>query len=311
MKHSLEVTLILVGLFLGAQIIGLVVTHQYIDEREITETGEINITYKNLPSIGGVGMERPKIEPSKSIWLIISAIIIGTVLLLLLIRMEHEVLWRLWFFLAVMICLTISFAAFINSTLAFILGFLLAYLKIFRPTIIIQNSTELFVYGGLAAIFVPILNLNSMFLLLFFISIYDMYAVWKSKHMIKLAKFQTKAKIFAGMLVPYNMPRLKPIKKKGKEAKEVKKVLKTIKIKTAVLGGGDVGFPLLFAGVVMEQYGLLKSFIIPPFVAIALLLLLVKGKKNKFYPAMPFLSIGCLVGFAVLMILEKIILPLL
>ena len=312
MKHSLQVTLILVGMFLGAQIIGLLVTNQYIEQREITETGEINITYKGLPSIAGVEMERPKIEPSKSIWLIATAILIGTVLLLLLIRMKHEVLWRAWFFLAVAICLTISFGAFISSSLAFILGFILAYLKIFKPSLVIQNFTELFVYGGLAAIFVPILNLKSVFWLLLFISIYDMYAVWKSKHMIKLAKFQTKAKIFAGMLIPYKMPKMKDIKPTKKKAKNAaKKVMKTIKVKTAVLGGGDVGFPLLFAGVIMGQYGLLKAMIIPPFVAFALLLLLMKGKKNKFYPAMPFLSIGCLVGFAVLMILEKIIIPLL
>jgi presenilin-like A22 family membrane protease len=312
MKHSLEVTLVLVALFLGAQIIGLVVTHQYIDEKQVTETGEINITYKNLPSIAGVGMERPEVEPSKSIWLIAVAIVVGTVLLLLIVKMKHEILWRAWFFLAVAICLTISFAAFINSTIAFIFGFLLAYLKIFRPTLIIQNFTELFVYGGLAAIFVPILNIKSAFVLLLVISLYDMYAVWKSKHMIKLAKFQTKAKIFAGMLIPYSMPKIKPSEKKGKkEAKETKKAIRKIKIKTAVLGGGDVGFPLLFAGTIMVQYGLLKAMIIPPFVAISLFLLLMKGKKNRFYPAMPFLSIGCLAGFTALMILEKIILPLL
>ncbi|MBN2112279.1 hypothetical protein JW707_04220 [Candidatus Woesearchaeota archaeon] len=311
MKHSLEVTLILVALFLGAQIIGLFVTNQYIEEKQVTETGEINVTYKNLPSIAGVGMERPKVEPSKSIWLIATAIVVGTLLLLLIIKMKHEILWRAWFFLAVAICLTISFAAFVNSTFAFIFGFLLAYLKIFRPTLVVHNFTELFVYGGLAAIFVPILNIPSALLLLLLISIYDMYAVWKSKHMIKLAKFQTKAKIFAGMLIPYSMPKIRPTKKKETGAKEVKKIVKTVKVKTAVLGGGDVGFPLLFAGTIMVQYGLLKSMIIPVFVAAALLILLLKGKKNRFYPAMPFLSIGCLAGFAALIILEKIILPLL
>ena len=303
MKHSLEVTLVLVGLFLAAQVMGLFITHSYMGDVEVTESGEISITWQDLPSIGGVGVERPQVEPSQGIWLILIAIIIGTILLFLIIKMKHEMLWRVWFFLAVAICLTIAFAVFIGSTAAFFFGFFLAYLKVFRPSIIIQNFTELFVYGGLAAIFVPMLNKVSVILLLFFISLYDMYAVWKSKHMIKLAKFQTKARIFAGMLIPYNMPKMKPIKKKIP-----KKRLKKIKIKTAILGGGDVGFPLLFAGVMMRELGLLKAMIIPVFVSISLLLLLVKGKKDKFYPAMPYLSAGCLAGYGVAWLLNLAIL---
>ena len=306
MKHSVEVTIILVCLFLAAQFMGLFVTNRYMESVEVSEEGEVNVTWGQLPSIAGVPIERPKVEPSKSVWLIMTAIIIGTVLLLFLIRLQHDVLWRLWFFMAVGICLTISFGAFIASTAAFLLGFFLAYLKVFRPSLVIQNLTEVFVYGGLAAIFVPILNKTSVILLLVFISIYDMYAVWKSKHMIKLAKFQTKARIFAGMLIPYGMPKIKKGKKakKGKGKQKVKK----IKIKTAILGGGDVGFPLLFAGVIMKSVGLWKAMIIPVFVAIALLGLLTYGKKNRFYPAMPFLSIGCFVGYAAIVIVEKLIL---
>lgn len=305
MKHSVEVTLILVGLFLGAQLMGLVITDRYVETKEVTPTGEINITYKELPSIAGVDIERPKIEPSKSVWLIIIAVAIGTVLLLLLIRFKHDVLWRLWFFLAVLLCLTIAFGAFMGSLAAFALAFILAYLKLYRPGLIVQNLTELFIYGGLAAIFVPILNKTSMILLLVFISLYDMYAVWKSKHMIKLAKFQTKQRMFAGLLIPYNLPKIRKLKKTAK--KKAKKIHKEVKVKTAILGGGDVGFPLLFAGVVMKDVGIGKAAIIPVFVAISLLLLLTLGKKDKFYPAMPFLSIGCLAGYGALAILEIIL----
>ena len=302
MKHSLEVTLVLLGLFLAAQIIGLFILDQY-REVEVSETGEINITYTALPSIGGVEIERPKIEPSKSVWLIAIAVAIGTVLLLFLIRMRQDILWKLWFFLAVLICLTIAFGAFMGSTMAFIIALLLSYIKVFRPGIITHNLTELFIYGGLAAIFVPILDKLSVFVLLVLISVYDMYAVWKSKHMIKLAKFQTKARIFSGMLVPYDLPKIKPAKKgKGK------RVLKKVKIKTAILGGGDIGFPLLFAGVIMNEVGLLKSMVIPVFVTISLVMLLLIGKKDKFYPAMPFLSIGCLAGYAGVKIIELAIL---
>ncbi len=45
-------------------------------------------------------------------------------------------------------------------------------------------------YTGIAILFVPILNVFWMIILLIVISIYDAYAVWKSKHMVKMANFQ-------------------------------------------------------------------------------------------------------------------------
>ena len=79
----------------------------------------------------------------------------------------------------------------------------------------------------------------------------------------------------------------------------------------AIFGGGDIGFPLLFAGVVMkdlmlqnpELIGFLKTLVIPVFVSFALLFLLVKGKQDKFYPAMPYLTVGCVVGYIVVLLL--------
>ena len=106
-----------------------------------------------------------------------------------------------------------------------------------------------------------------------------MIAVWKTKHMVKMAKFQTESKLFAGLLVPYG------------------------KNKVAVLGGGDIGFPLLFSGVILKSFGIMEAYIVSVFAALALLLLLVFSEKKKFYPAMPFISAGCFLGLLVVIIL--------
>ena len=82
---------------------------------------------------------------------------------------------------------------------------------------------------------------------------------------------------------------------KGKDV--VKKITKVTEVKTAILGGGDIGFPLLFAGVVMKTVGFTKVLIIPVVVSISLFILLYFAEKNKFYPAMPFLSAGCFLGY--------------
>ena len=51
--------------------------------------------------------------------------------------------------------------------------------------------------------------LFAVFVLLILISVYDFIAVFKIKHMITLAKFQTKSKVFAGLFVPYRREKAK------------------------------------------------------------------------------------------------------
>jgi presenilin-like A22 family membrane protease len=315
MKHTLKITLILIAVFFLSQVIGLAITNEYIDHQATAETG--NVTWASLP----YNFTRPEIEGGSAFTTIIAAILIGTVLVLLLIRFKKINWWKIWFLFAVIITLSFAFSAFINQWIALILAVFFGAYKIFRPNILVQNLTELFIYGGLAAIFVPILSLFWVFMLLIAISIYDMIAVWQSKHMIKLAKFQTKAKVFAGILMPYKLKR--PHKKETFEKLEKSKIsqikksykLKKEGIKTAILGGGDIGFPLIFAGVIMkdlmltnpELIGFLKALIIPVFVSMALLGLFIKSKKDRFYPAMPFISIGCVAGFIALKLVEILI----
>ncbi len=294
MKHTSKITLALIGLFFVSQIIGLAVINNYIEHEKIKIGITEKATFKELP----MNLSRPKVEEETSFVYILVAILIVTILVLVLMKLGGMFFWKLWYFLAIWLCLGIAFAAFMNHIPAMILGFLMAFYKVFRPALIIQNLTEILIYGGLAAIFVPIMNVFSAVLLLVFISIYDFVAVYKTKHMIKLAKFQSKLRMFAGLLIPYKLPKLK---RKGK--------VKLVKVRTAVLGGGDIGFPLIFAGVVMKGLMLnnpawqafLKTMIIPFSATLALLYLLLKAEKKKFYPAMPFLTIGCLVGYFIVL----------
>jgi len=287
MKHTLKITLILVLLFFLSQVVGLAITNQYIDHEKTAETGVT--AWEELP----YKMERPPVEESSSFIYILIAVLLGTGLLMLLIKFKKVNLWKFWFFISVVLCLTIALKPFMRQEIALAISLVLALFKVVKPNIFVHNITEVFIYGGLAAIFVPIMNLYAVFMLLLLISGYDIYAVWKSKHMIKLAKFQTSSRVFAGLSIPYKMPKKEHKKKAGRVEK----------IKTAILGGGDIAFPLIFAGVVMKSFGFLNSLIIPVFVSAALFVLLIKSKKNKFYPAMPFLSIGCLAGYGFVLLL--------
>jgi len=287
-------------IFLLAQFIGIGIIYNYIDADKSLETGET--VFKELP-IG----ERPPVEERTSFIFIILAILIGTGLLLLIIKYQWMWVWKIWFLLAVVIALTIAGTAFMKAEIALILALAFGIWKIFKPNVWVQNITELFIYGGLAAIFVPMFNMWSVIILLILISIYDAYAVWKSKHMITLAKSQTKAKIFAGLMIPYKLGKTvsKKVKKKITEKKTKTKV--SVKIRTAVLGGGDIAFPLIFAGVILKEMGLWQALIIPFFALLGLGILMWKGKEKKFYPAMPFISAGCFLGLGTIYLISFLI----
>ena len=298
MKHTLKITITLVIFFFMAQFTGLLIINKYIDHKKTVETKKVE--WQPLP----YNIERPEVKnQSTSFIYIIIAILIGTILVLLLIKFNKPLIWKSWFFITVWLTLSIAFAAFINNIIASILALVISILKLYKPNIIIQNLSEIFIYGGLAAIFVPIINLFAAFMLLILISVYDYISVFKTKHMIKLAEFQSSSKVFAGLLIPYGKTLQTTHKVSGLKGKSNSLKGKSV----AVLGGGDIGFTLIFAGVVMKGLllketmliGFLKTLIIPIFVSFALLILLLKGQQNKFYPAMPVLSLGCFIGYLI------------
>ncbi|MBI5872289.1 hypothetical protein HZB88_04370 [archaeon] len=292
MKHNLLVIATIVLLFFAAQAIGLVITSKYIEVPE-------------LP----LGLERPEIEGAETGISLFVMIIIVTLIALLFVKFALFRFWKIWFLVSVILCLIVSLNAFIPQVYAVIAGIVFGAWKVFKPNIFVHNATELFIYAALAAIFVPILNIWAAALLLLLISIYDYIAVMKTKHMIKFAKFQARTKMFAGLFVPYenrhaaNMGQNKgqsKIIKRGKESESVKENI-------AILGGGDIGFPLLFAGVVLKELGGILSwqaFIVPVAVSLVLFCLFLFGKKKKFYPAMPYLTAGCLIGYLVVRLIS-------
>ncbi|MEK6907376.1 MAG: presenilin family intramembrane aspartyl protease [Nanoarchaeota archaeon] len=275
MKHTLLITITLALLFLASHFTGLIIIDKYLPKT--LPSGEI--VEKELP----LNIERPQVEETTSYLPIFIIILISTAIALIFIKFQLFKLWKLWFFISIALTLTIAFNAFISQMAAIVLAIILALFKLFKQSTIINNLAEIFIYGGLAAIFVPLFNLTSISILLVLISIYDFYSVYKSKHMIKLAKFQTKAKVFTGLNIPYK------IKTRGKK----------IEFTTAILGGGDIGFTLFFSGVILKEFSLLAALITSFVTTLALIVLLFSAKKGKFYPAMPILTLGCFLGYLI------------
>jgi len=339
MKHDIKVTLILLAMFFVTQIIGLVVINAYspkiIQVKEETPEGII-IVNKTITKEIPYGMQPPEMKPQVSIASIIIAILLATLLFFILTKIRARLILSAWFFFVVLVTVAIALTALLlllfpsldvviagtskmefpltyASIMALAIALILTFYKIVKRNLIVHNLTELLIYPGLAAVFVPILNIFWVIVLLLIISVYDMYAVWKSKFMIKLAKYQIqKLRLFTGFFLPYisakalkEMKKLQKLKKLKPKAKAAKSKLKgkKIRISLAILGGGDVAFPLIFAGVVLRTthsaHPFLSALIVSIAVTLSLLFLFVFAKKERFYPAMPFLTIGCIIGYLI------------
>jgi presenilin-like A22 family membrane protease len=313
MKHNLKVTFILLAMFIVTQFIGIYIVDFY-SPVQVVQGNVVEVDSPALP----FGLETPELKENKEFNYvfvsIIFAFIIAISLLLLLSKFNIEFFIKLWFFIVVIIALGISLNAFLLGilsseikffsslipiswlvALAVVLPF--AFIKIYKRDFFIHNSTELFIYPGIAAVFVPILNIYTVVGLLILISVYDAWAVWHSGIMQKMAKYQIKKlNIFSGFFVPYVSKQLRQKLKKMKKS-DLKK--KKIRVNLAILGGGDVVFPIIAAGVMLKTLGLASAIFVVAGATLGLSYLMFFAEKKKFYPAMPFITAGIFAGILI------------
>jgi len=295
-------------MFLVTQLIGIWITSSYADG--------LRLPY---------GMEPPQeIQQEFSPIYFIISLLIAITLFFALTKLRAEKVIRVWFFIVTTLALGLALNAIISSPwisitdfdysnqipfIALLLAFPLAYFKIYKRNLTIHNATELLIYPGIAAVFIPLLNVLGIIIILLLISLYDMWAVWQSKLMQKMAEYQiNNLKFFTGFFIPYadkkTKAKIKLLKEKykNKSEKTMEKAFKKSKIKVhlAILGGGDIIFPIITAGIFYKTYQtLLPSFIIAISATLALAFLFVLARKGKFYPAMPFITIGIYLGMIV------------
>ena len=296
-------------MFLVTQFIGLFVVNTYTPQIIFDPaTGEsTQIPGNELP----FGLQTPENEQPEPYHIFISFALAFAIIFLLM-KYKWKTVIRLWFFLVVMLGLGITINAFLKYTiitntsiLALAIAIPLSFLKIFKPNMFVHNTTELLVYPGIAAVFVSILTPISTIALLILISIYDMWAVWKSGIMQKMAKFQMQElKIFGGFLISSLSKKTKTqiakIKQKYKNTKIPKKIKqKKFKVNLAILGGGDVILPIITAGVFMRTFGIISALFIIFGALAGLIFLFSITKKGKSYPAMPYISVGIFLGMLI------------
>ncbi len=297
MKHNLKITAIILIMFVVTQFIGIYVVDHYFSEEN------------DLP----FSLEPPKVEKQSDYSIFFGAIIIAFIiaicLFFFLTKFKIAFILKLWFFVVVTIALSLTIFSITRNfdklifgipLIAILIALPLAIIKIYKRNFLVHNFTELLIYPGIAAVFVPLLNIYTIIGLLILISVYDMWAVWHSGIMQKMAKYQiNKLKVFSGFFVPYVSKQMRTkIKTWKKTLKKTELKKKKIKVNIAILGGGDIIFPIITAGVMLKTLGIIPAILVIAGATLGLGYLFFFSEKKKFYPAMPFITGGILVGIA-------------
>jgi len=251
--------MIVLSLFFLSQLIGLLVTDHYRSE--------------SLP----YNLRRPEIKEEDTTVFFLLSILVLTGAFLILSKYRFHKIIKYWFFIAQLACVSITLNALLPRTTPFkemiSLGcsLVLVLLNFKEFNVVLHNFVELLVYGGLVSLFTPLFNLASSAWLLIAVSVYDFVSVFYTKHMIKIARISKSVKFFPGIMVTY----------KGERS---------------LLGGGDMAFPLIFSSAALIELGVIPSLMIVYGACLGLFLLLIISKKGRYYPALPFITLGAFAG---------------
>ena len=123
--------------------------------------------------------------------------------------------------------------------------------------------------------------------LLALFSIYDFIAVYKTKHMIKMAKSMIESGAILGFIIPHKFSYFN------------RKTDNINKDWTFVLGGGDIAFPLLLA-CSLVPYNIVGSVVVSIFSLIGSFLsfwIFIRQKERKAIPALPPIALLSILGY--------------
>lgn len=181
----------------------------------------------------------------------------------------------------------------IGSIISLVFMVFLIFLWLKKSSILIHNLCMILGICGAGITLGLKLEPKIMIILLIIFSVYDYIAVYKTKHMIKMAKEMIEHQAILALIIPQ---KISDFKENLKEVKAGGNFL--------VLGGGDIVFPLLFCSSFVRQ-DILSSLIMGIFSVIGLIfsfLIFAFQKTRKPIPALPPIALFLILGYLIILI---------
>ena len=187
-------------------------------------------------------------------------------------------------FLAGLFCLE----SFFKEPLALIIMFFLVSWWLKRPILLNHNILMVLAIAGTGSALGLAMDPLLVLILLIIFSLYDFIAVYKTKHMVKMATDMIENQAILGIILPFNLSQF------NTHLKEVK-----VGSGFIVLGAGDIVFPLLFA-VSLLSSSFLEVIMVVLFSFFGLFLgfyIFISQKTRKPFPALPPIAFFSIIAF--------------
>lgn len=179
----------------------------------------------------------------------------------------------------------------ISTVVAFLLVFLILKAKI----VWLHNLGIVLALAGIGGILGLSLAPLSVIFLLLILSFYDIIAVYKTGHMVRMAQDMIKSRAIFGLVLPQN------ISGWGESLENVQPGEQFM-----ILGSGDIVMPLILVASVIGVHDLLSGLVVLLFSLLGLFLtyyLFVTQKKRRPMAALPPIAAASIIGYLVSLIL--------
>ncbi len=183
-----------------------------------------------------------------------------------------------------------SYFLLVGDALALFLISFLILLWLKKQSVFVHNLCIIIGIAGMGAMLGLRMNPETVAVLLLVFAVYDFIAVYKTKHMVKMAKEMIAHKAILGLIVP----------KKGASFNGELKDVKTGG-NFLVLGGGDIAFPLIFCVSLIPE-SIYFSLLVLLFSVIGLFFsyfIFLKQKEQKPIPALPPIAVFSVLGYLI------------
>lgn len=249
----------------------------------------------NILSVSVIG-QTAILNTNFTVWQFIITFIVATIAILLILKyFKRPWVLQILFYLAIIEGLFIFSQAYFSWPYdLIIMAVILAYWLIFR-NILMHDIMLVLVISGLSVILGFDLDIKSAIIILILIAVYDFWAVYKTKHMVKMFKGMAEKKVHFALIIPSEYKGL---------FNKVKDVIPQTQF--MFVGTGDIAIPAIFI-VTCLKINLLTSLItalgaIMGF--IFLYILFVTQKERAPMPGLPPIVLGTLLGFLISFLLQ-------
>ena len=249
----------------------------------------------------------PQVPPQFPVIYFFSAVVVIGLILFLIpvskLKWVFRILFVLLYTWGVFVVLTFTLQS--QWILVAILAFAAGLAWFFRPSVWLQNILMLLALVGVGSVFGVLLTPWPIMVFLLVVAVYDFLAVSFGYMMWMVKKLSQ-----SDSLPAFIIPKTKSNWNQNLKSKSVHTIIEgeAAERDYSILGGGDIGFPLILMVSVYANYGFGNSLIVAAFSLVGLISAFIIQSlflKGKPMPALPPIAVSSLIGLLIVLYVIK------